>query len=627
MACDFTDLSVYLDGELPAAERQTLEAHLEACPTCRRELERLDRVRAMLSESVERSDFHQQLMRRIETEAAQRLRRPRFIRRAVLVGAVCLVVAIGVILWMSTPLSEHSDVILSTQVASPKAQVPQPGAQPSGSVPAIGEEPDLSDKEEETEPAPDREETLQPTELPLILSGTTSGPKPMAVITVTSGGEQKTFAIGDTVLPGVEIVEISRREIVLDNNGIRELLTMDGGPPAPTLPPIDGLWASRWGVGDDVQDKTRDVKMGEQRGVLVITDSRDRLMAQGRLSGNHATLDFQWYDEGISLMEGDFNDARTEILLKGEHSASLRPVTFELSKITDAKRRKKEMVEELKKQVKAMYKTFRRYTRDHEGRFPEALASLVPDYTPNLDDFADTDAVTVRYYPGGRNPSHIEYALNSANPDLSRPDQLMAVEQTLKHLWGDSFPSKLILEVTYADPAVVFTCTNFGHIEQKTPGTASGPAPLADDPDLRRAQLTARRESCQNNLKQLGIVCKIFQGEHGDYTPPGWYSVYPEYLVDVQILTCPGAGFGTLSYELIFPATHIDYLKELAGAVSGQPPEELWAGGLNRVPLVIETHEHPGDEPGRNVLFADGHAEFIGPTEWVERIKPYLNYR
>src|SRR5512135_1456559 len=89
-------------------------------------------------------------------------------------------------------------------------------------------------------------------------------------------------------------------------------------------------------------------------------------------------------------------------------------------------------------------------------------------------------------------------------------------------------------------------------------------------PALARAREAANRASCQNNLKQMGIVIKMYSGEnkgkmpqmHGDETF-GWEgnitplgcdgssilddfdfifdlrAVYPEYLSDANVLLCP----------------------------------------------------------------------------------------
>ncbi len=93
-------------------------------------------------------------------------------------------------------------------------------------------------------------------------------------------------------------------------------------------------------------------------------------------------------------------------------------------------------------------------------------------------------------------------------------------------------------------------------------------------PALARAREAARRSSCQNNLKQWGLVYKMYSGEskgerfppmqtvdinqangHGDdgvlfevAVGPQVSCIYPEYLTDPAIAVCPSDATETVAY-------------------------------------------------------------------------------
>ncbi|MCL4216009.1 MAG: DUF1559 domain-containing protein [Candidatus Hydrogenedentes bacterium] len=75
-------------------------------------------------------------------------------------------------------------------------------------------------------------------------------------------------------------------------------------------------------------------------------------------------------------------------------------------------------------------------------------------------------------------------------------------------------------------------------------------------PALARAREAARRATCQNNLKEWGLILKMYAGENGGVYPrmqvdvyapgaidlasaPAVNSVYPDYLQDFALFLCP----------------------------------------------------------------------------------------
>jgi prepilin-type processing-associated H-X9-DG protein len=110
----------------------------------------------------------------------------------------------------------------------------------------------------------------------------------------------------------------------------------------------------------------------------------------------------------------------------------------------------------------------------------------------------------------------------------------------------------------------------------------------------------------------------MFENENREYTPPGWLFVYPEYMTDTLILTSPKDEPGTDSYLYLCPATNI---KEYILQTYGDLDPAAWGKVYSGIPVAMNRTDFP-NPAGRNVLFADGHVEFVRSPG----IPPLLNF-
>jgi prepilin-type N-terminal cleavage/methylation domain-containing protein/prepilin-type processing-associated H-X9-DG protein len=117
-------------------------------------------------------------------------------------------------------------------------------------------------------------------------------------------------------------------------------------------------------------------------------------------------------------------------------------------------------------------------------------------------------------------------------------------------------------------------------------------------PALARAREAARRASCQNNLKQFGIVFKMYAGENaGRFPPMPPYSsmradlrssplwagphaaaIYPEYIADLNIALCPSDSLGDPGWASVqprVPAGNADFKALQDEAIAAGDPVSL----------------------------------------------------
>ena len=117
-------------------------------------------------------------------------------------------------------------------------------------------------------------------------------------------------------------------------------------------------------------------------------------------------------------------------------------------------------------------------------------------------------------------------------------------------------------------------------------------------PALARAREAARRASCANNLKQWGIIFKMYSNENdgmfpggGGYKADGWSwargvnstQLYPEYWTDPNIMICPSdsrapwQGASAAGYQSPWPGIDIDVAAQVASIDDSVDPHAAHA--------------------------------------------------
>ena len=152
-------------------------------------------------------------------------------------------------------------------------------------------------------------------------------------------------------------------------------------------------------------------------------------------------------------------------------------------------------------------------------------------------------------------------------------------------------------------------------------------------PALARAREAARRASCANNLKQMGVIFKMYSNEWDGAFPPKvlwcgeacWMpnplSIYPEYLTDANVLICPSDPEGKVVLE---PEQNGNWVAD-SGSTPPASPGDGRYGELDMDPLNAgcgkfaeqgdSSYTYIGYALPRDNRYLEGWPNFAPPAE------------
>jgi prepilin-type processing-associated H-X9-DG protein len=130
-------------------------------------------------------------------------------------------------------------------------------------------------------------------------------------------------------------------------------------------------------------------------------------------------------------------------------------------------------------------------------------------------------------------------------------------------------------------------------------------------PSLNRAREQANRVKCASNMRQIGMAMLLYANDHKGAYPPDLGSLLEEDIT-LDVFLCPDSNTSVPDEIKKAPQAeqakwvneHSDYVYHGAGRNNNDPADDQ---------TLTEKPGHHGKD-GSNVLFGDGHVEFVKPA-------------
>lgn len=150
-------------------------------------------------------------------------------------------------------------------------------------------------------------------------------------------------------------------------------------------------------------------------------------------------------------------------------------------------------------------------------------------------------------------------------------------------------------------------------------------------PALKKARESANRVKCGSNMRQIGMGILLYSNENRGKYPPDLGTVLATQDLTAEVFTCP-SGDGPKTPPPPAPGAQgpefTKWQKDVTAWVNQNSPYVYLGAGMNNTagPETIVLYEKPEDhKQGMNILFGDGHVEFLMMPDAQRRIQAQQN--
>ncbi len=538
MSCDMANefLSAYLDGELGPAQMDEIASHIENCTECADELAVLKAGRAAVGQLVEYG-----MPRAFETELRRRINeyRPARSRWLTLGGRLDpRVIKLGICLLCGVLLLAGAAYLRSTTSPTPQ---PVTKSIKSVSVPAATESP--------SQKPPSRQN----------VSDTKPAATPQRVVKPTP----------DVTKPSKPVV-----------------------PPSP----YTGWWMMRVETRPEFEYP---VNITQNAAYLVVT-AWGAQSPLGKAKPVGGLFESQKRDLYLTL---DFGQDSAEFSGTIERS-DVGPIRLngyrvpaETSKIFDRTHGLDDLIGKRVDFGRQLSNALYAYARVHNDLFPTALADLTPEFMPAAETFdedlklvlAGHDTVYAR--PVSRPTDELVDWTAYAVEELTVDEQFDMLRQRRLGLFDAFFEEMAVVEWTEfpAGRVIIYLDGSVAYDGMKD-------VPKLLMPKVFKQTAVAREKTCLTNIRRLGRALLSFSDDHGGLFPLTLDMLWPTYLKDANLLTCPERPPHEIAFDI--PCLGKEYPTD--SEIESDPDI------LSTIVLAVETEN--SHRNGFHIVTADGQA-------------------